>query len=66
MIFRREKQGEAAAIRNIVIAAFGQAPEADLVDSLRDTGDVELSLARTIHERSGSWSRLPPVWMDPS
>lgn len=44
MIIRREKQIDEAAIRDVVVAAFGQALEAELVDDLRESGEVEFVL----------------------
>lgn len=44
MIIRPEKPGDAAAIGEVVAAAFGQRQEAELVDTLRDDGDIVLSL----------------------
>lgn len=41
---RRERPGDAAAIRAVVEAAFPTAAEADLVDALRDCGDIVCSL----------------------
>lgn len=44
MTFREEHPGDHAAIRAVVIAAFGRADEADLVDALRADGDSVFSL----------------------
>ena len=41
---RHEQRGEVAAIRRVNELAFGQATEADLVDRLRENGDLTLSL----------------------
>ncbi len=44
MIIRPEKPADAAAIGEVVAAAFGQQAEAELVNRLRDNGDLVLSL----------------------
>ncbi len=44
MQIRDETPTDAPAIRRVVEAAFGQADEADLVDALRTSGDVVISL----------------------
>ena len=44
MIIRPEKPGDAAAIGEVVAAAFGRQQEAELVARLRDNGDLVLSL----------------------
>jgi putative acetyltransferase len=44
MIIRSEKPADAAAIGNVVAAAFGTQAEAELVARLRDNGDLVLSL----------------------
>jgi putative acetyltransferase len=43
LIIRAERDGDAAAIRKVTLAAFGRAAEADLVDGLRSDGDVAVS-----------------------
>lgn len=48
MIVRREQDGDRAAIRAVVIAAFGRADEACLVDDLRSEGDLSVSLVAEI------------------
>lgn len=44
MKVRPEMAGDRTAIRSLVADAFGQAQEADLVDALRDAGDLAVSL----------------------
>ncbi|MEX1034443.1 MAG: N-acetyltransferase [Sneathiella sp.] len=44
MILRPERPNDREAIRDVVIAAFGQTEEADLVDALRTGKDLTLSL----------------------
>ena len=44
MIIRPEAPSDRAAIRSLVIAAFGGVAEADLVERLRGDGDLVLSL----------------------
>jgi putative acetyltransferase len=44
MIIRPEKPDDIAAIDQVVAAAFGRQPEADLVKRLRDNGDMVLAL----------------------
>jgi putative acetyltransferase len=51
MIIRRETRDDGAGIRAVVADAFGQPAEADLVDALRTTGDVIISL---VAERQGA------------
>jgi putative acetyltransferase len=41
---RREFDGEQAAIRTVVLAAFGRADEADLVEAMRSSGELAVSL----------------------
>lgn len=43
-MIRKETSTDITGIRNVVLAAFGQAAEADLVDTLRQSGDSVLSL----------------------
>jgi putative acetyltransferase len=50
MRITQERAGDAAAIREVQLAAFGHADEADLVDALRESGDAVLSL---VAEESG-------------
>src|SRR5690349_8990636 len=47
----RERPGDAAAIRAVHLAAFGQPDEADLVDALRESGDAVLSVVAEEHGR---------------
>jgi putative acetyltransferase len=44
MIIRDETRNDVSAVRHVVLAAFGQAAEADLVDALRESGDAVISL----------------------
>jgi putative acetyltransferase len=44
MQIRFEAPGDIAAVRRVVVAAFGQAEEGDLVEQLRVAGDSEISL----------------------
>ncbi len=44
MIVRDETPADAAAVRRVVGAAFGQEEEADLVDALRASGDAVIAL----------------------
>jgi putative acetyltransferase len=44
MIIREEQPEDIAGVRQVEIAAFERAPEADLVDLLREHGKVSLSL----------------------
>jgi putative acetyltransferase len=44
MIVREESNGDRAAVRAIIAAAFGRPDEADLVDRLRLDGDAVVSL----------------------
>ncbi len=44
MIIRDETGNDEAAVRQVVVAAFGQPVEADLVDALRVSGDAVISL----------------------
>ena len=47
-LIRPETAGDVAPIREVNLAAFGQAEEADLVDQLRADGDVMLSLVAVV------------------
>jgi putative acetyltransferase len=44
MIIRPEKPADAAAIREVLVSAFGHRQEADLVERLRGDGDLILAL----------------------
>lgn len=50
MSIRSARPQDEPAIREIVTAAFGQADEAQLVDRLRDDGDVVVELLAETHE----------------
>ena len=50
MTIRPAESGDAEAIRNVLIAAFSDAAEADLVEALTREGDAEVSL---VAEREG-------------
>ncbi|MBC8270372.1 MAG: N-acetyltransferase [Rhodospirillaceae bacterium] len=43
-MIREENAADIPAIKNVVLAAFGQTEEAGLVDALRQSGDTALSL----------------------
>lgn len=57
---RRERPGDAAAIRSVIEAAFGQRDEADLVERLQGAGDLVLSLVAEAPDIVGhvAFSRL--------
>lgn len=44
MIVRDETRKDESAVRQVIVAAFDQTAEADLVDALRETGDAVISL----------------------
>ena len=44
MIVRDETRKDEAAVRRVIVAAFDQVAEADLLDGLRDSGDAVISL----------------------
>lgn len=44
MIVRDEAPGDGAAVRRVVTAAFGRSVEADLVDTLKESGQAVISL----------------------
>ncbi|MBT3334564.1 MAG: N-acetyltransferase [Rhodospirillaceae bacterium] len=44
MIIRAETSDDVARVRHVVLSAFGQADEADLVAALQASGDVEIAL----------------------
>ncbi|MDP6473359.1 MAG: N-acetyltransferase [Alphaproteobacteria bacterium] len=44
MIIRDESRDDIRAVRQVIVAAFGRAEEADLVDMLRQSGDAVISL----------------------
>lgn len=86
MIIRPEMAGDAPAIRAVTAAAFRDAPhssgtEAAIVDALRDTGALTLSLVAerqgriaghvafspvTINRQAGRWFGLGPVSVEPA
>jgi len=43
-VIHRETYADIAAVRNLNLAAFRQAAEANLIDALRNSGDTVLSL----------------------
>jgi putative acetyltransferase len=49
--FRRESPADIPAIHSVVLAAFGQPGEADLVSALRRAGALTLSAIATIDDR---------------
>jgi putative acetyltransferase len=49
-VIREEKPGDAAAIRNVLVAAFPTKAEADLVEALRGGRDVVLSMIAVVGE----------------
>jgi putative acetyltransferase len=51
MLIRSEAYSDAPAIRQVVQAAFGGPAEADLVDRLRATGDIAISLVAADDDR---------------
>lgn len=51
MIIRPETHDDETAIRTVVVEAFGQSAEADLVEALRKSGDVIISF---VVERNGA------------
>jgi len=51
MQVRPEQPADRAAIHAVVVAAFGQKDEADLVDVLRDAGDAVVSLVAVEGDR---------------
>jgi putative acetyltransferase len=48
---RQERPGDAGAIRAVQLAAFGQPGEADLVETLRESGDAVVSVVAEDHGR---------------
>jgi putative acetyltransferase len=45
---RRERPEDAARIRAVNVAAFGETTEADIVDRIRDRGGIQLSLVADV------------------
>ena len=56
MIIRPERESDAAAVRDIVQAAFGRALEADLVERLR--ADPDLLLALVAEAEGAVWGQI--------
>lgn len=77
MIIRGYIPSEAKAVRDLITRAFGQPDEADLVEALRDSGDMALELvaedrkrivghvALSRMESPKGWLALAPVCADP-
>ena len=53
MQVRSEQAADKAAIRSVLIDAFGEPGEADLVDALRNDGDLAYSLVAEIDDTEG-------------
>lgn len=77
MIIRAYDPAEAAVVRNVLTRAFGQQDEADLVEALREKGDIALELVAE-HKKKvvghvalsrmaapEGWLALAPVSTDP-
>ena len=58
---RPERPGDAPAVRRVNEHAFGRAPEADLVDALRDRGQATLSLVAGLQDRIVGHILFSPV-----
>jgi putative acetyltransferase len=58
---RREREGDAPAIRAVNEKAFGQSVEADVIDTLRIRCPDSLSLVATVHERVVGHILFTPV-----
>lgn len=65
LTIRPETGGDVAAIREVEEAAFGQPDEADLVDRLRDDGEVLLSLVAEVDGRIEGHILFTRLWIDP-
>lgn len=77
MIIRGYTPKEAKAVRDLIIRAFGQPDEADLVEALRDSGDMALELVAEDRKKivghvalsrmtsPQGWLALAPVCADP-
>jgi putative acetyltransferase len=64
MIIRPEKLSDAAAIGEVVAAAFGQQTEAELVSRLRDNGDLVLSLVAEDGDAIVGHVAFSRVWIE--
>jgi putative acetyltransferase len=64
MIIRPEKLSDAAAIGEVVAAAFGQPGEAELVSRLRDNGDLVLSLVAEDGDAVVGHVAFSRVWIE--
>ena len=63
-IFRHEGLQDAAAIRTVNMEAFGRPQEADLVDALRSSGKMTLSLVAVAGERVVGHILFSPVTIE--
>lgn len=64
VIVRSEVAADRAVVRQVIEAAFGQADEADLVESLHDDGLVLLSLVAEVDTRVVAHILFSRMWID--
>jgi putative acetyltransferase len=64
MIIRPEKPADAAAIGEVVAAAFGQPQEAELVRRLRNEGELVLALVAENDDAIAGFVAFSRVWIE--
>ena len=64
MIIRPERAEDAAAIRDILVAAFPSAAEADLVERLRRDGDLALAVVADNDGRVTGYAAFPRLTVE--
>ena len=64
MIVRPERAEDAAAVRALLVAAFGGPREADLVERLHRDGDLILSLVAENDGRVGGYAAFPKLTVE--
>jgi putative acetyltransferase len=65
MTIRRETPGDIASVYKINTAAFGRNAEADLVDALRQSGNLVLSIVAEVADDNGTLSVIAHVGFSP-
>ena len=63
---RPERPEDAAAIRAVLVDAFGGAEEADLVEALRRRGEIVVGLVAEVDGRVAGYVAFSPIEVDPA
>ena len=63
---RPERPSDAAAIRQVLVEAFGGADEADLVEALRTRGELVVGLVAEVDGQIAGYVAFSPVEVDPA